>query len=62
MIWATISWYSAGPIITMNGRITASDCVNISGNQVHPTGQILLSNNDKVFQDDSSPIHTATSV
>jgi len=62
MIWATISWYSAGPIITLNGRITASDCVNISGNQVHLTGQIFLPNNDKVFQDDSSPIHTGRSV
>jgi len=49
MIWTTISWYSAGTIITLNGGITASDCVNISGNQVHPTGQILLPNNDKVL-------------
>ena len=62
MIWATISWYSAGPIITLNGRITTSDCVNISGNQAHPTVQILSPNNDKVFQDESSPIHTARSV
>jgi hypothetical protein len=62
MICATISWYSAGPIITPDDRITVSDCVNISGNQVHPTGQILLPNNDNVFQDDSSPIHIARSV
>jgi hypothetical protein len=25
MTWAAVSWYSAGPIITLNGRITASD-------------------------------------
>jgi len=30
MSWA-MSWYSAGPIITLNGRITASDYVDISG-------------------------------
>jgi len=25
MIWAAISWHSAAPIITLNGKITASD-------------------------------------
>jgi hypothetical protein len=25
MIWAATSWYSAAPIITLNGEITASD-------------------------------------
>ena len=34
MIWAAISWYSTGPIITLNGQNTASDYVNILGNQV----------------------------
>jgi hypothetical protein len=31
MIWAAMSWYSAGRIITVNGRITASDYVNTLG-------------------------------
>ena len=35
MIWAAISWCSAGPIITRNGRITDSDYVDILGNQGH---------------------------
>ena len=35
MIWAAISSYSAAPVITMNGQITASDYVDILGNQVH---------------------------
>jgi hypothetical protein len=55
MIWAAISWYAAGPIITLNDRITASDCVDILGNQMIP-------NNDVIFQNDNSPIHTARSV
>ena len=41
MIWAATSRYSAGHIITTNGRITASDYVNILGNRVHPVIQIL---------------------
>ena len=33
MIWAAVSWYSAGPIITLNGRITTSNYVDILGNR-----------------------------
>ena len=36
MIWAAISWYSAGPIINLRCRIAANDYVDILGNQTHP--------------------------
>jgi hypothetical protein len=55
MTWTAISWYSAGPIITLKGRITASDHVDSLGNQVHPVVQMLYPNNKAIFQDDSSP-------
>jgi len=58
MIWAATSWYSAVPVITLNGRITASDYMDILGKKMHRTVQMLYPNNDAVFQDDSSPIHT----
>jgi len=61
-IWAAMSWYSAGPIITMNVRITASDYVDILGNHVHPMVQMLFTNRDVFFQNDYSLIHTAGSV
>jgi len=48
VIWAAISWYSAGPVITR---------VDILGNQVHPAVQ-MFPNNDAIFQDDNSPVHT----
>jgi len=48
--------YSAGRILTLNGRITASYYVDNLGSQV------LFPNNDAVFQDDSTPTHTARSV
>jgi hypothetical protein len=60
MILAVISWYSAGPIITLNGQIAASDCVNILGNQVHPSVQVLP-NNDAIFQDHKTLKRTARS-
>ena len=62
IIWAAISRYSAGPVITLNGRITASDYVDTFSNQVHLAVQKLFPNNDAIFQNDSSPIHTAGSL
>jgi hypothetical protein len=38
-IWTAISWYCVGPITTLNGRITASDYVDILVSQVHPVVQ-----------------------
>ena len=61
-IWAAISWYSPGPIITQNVRITASDYVDILGSQVHPVVQMLFPSSDVFFQNDISPIHMAESV
>jgi len=62
MIWAAVSQYSADPIITWNGPITASSYVDIFGNQVHAVVQMLFPTNDAIFQDDHSPIRTAISV
>jgi hypothetical protein len=61
MVWAEISCYSAGPIITPNGRITASDYMGILVNQALPLVQ-MFPNNNAIFQGDNSPIHTARSV
>ena len=61
MIRAAISWYSAGPIIELNGQITANDYVDILGHHVHLTVQMLRLNNDAIFKDGNSPLHTARS-
>jgi hypothetical protein len=41
IIWAAICWYSAGSVITLSGRIAASEYVNILGNQVDPMFQMF---------------------
>jgi hypothetical protein len=51
--------YSVGPNITLHGPITAKKYVDRLGNQVHLMNQTLFPNNDAVFQDDNTPIHTA---
>ena len=60
-IWVAISWYSAAPVPTLNGQITARNYVDILGSQVHPMVQVFP-NNDAIFQDNNSPILTARSV
>ena len=61
VIWAGIAWYSDGPIIALNGEITASEYADILGNQVYQMVQ-MFPNIDAIFQDDSLPIHTTRSV
>jgi hypothetical protein len=54
--------YSVGPIITLNGWITARECMDWLGNQVQAMIQILFLSNDAVFQEGSAPIRTAGTV
>jgi hypothetical protein len=54
--------YSVRPIITLHGRITATEYVDRLGNQVHPMIQTFVPNSDAVFQDDNVPIHIAGTV
>jgi hypothetical protein len=56
---AAISCYSAGPIITLHGKIIARVYVDKLGNQVHPMIQTLFPNSAAIFQDDNAPTHTA---
>jgi hypothetical protein len=45
-----IYWYSAGHITTLSGWITAGECLDISGSQVHPMVQMSFPNNNAVFK------------
>jgi len=44
MIWAAISCYSAGPIMTLHCPVTASDYVGISRNHVRTMVQMFRKN------------------
>ena len=59
MLWAAISWFSLGPVVTLRGRITANDYVAILGDHLHPMVRMLFPDNDAIFQDDNAPILTA---
>ena len=59
MVWAAISWYSVGPIITLQGHVTANDYVTILGDQVHPMVQTLFPNGDAIYQANNACVHIA---
>ncbi|PNF27169.1 hypothetical protein B7P43_G07844 [Cryptotermes secundus] len=58
MVWAAISWYSVGPIITLQGHVTANDYVTVLGNQVHPMVQTLFPN-DAIYQANNACVQIA---
>jgi hypothetical protein len=62
MIWAAISWHSAGPNITVNGQITTRDYMDSLDNPVLPMVQMLFPNDYANFQDENLLIHTSRSV
>jgi hypothetical protein len=62
MVLVAILWYSVDPVITLHGRITAREYMERLVNQAHPMIQTSFPNNDAVFQDDTTLIHTAGTV
>jgi hypothetical protein len=63
MIWAALSWYSAGPVITLIGGITSTGWVDNLREPSEPDGLIvrMFHDIDAVFQDDSLLVHVARS-
>jgi len=61
MIWVAVSWYSADPVVTLNGQIITSDYMDILGSQVHSMVQ-MFPNSAAILKDDISPIHKSRSV
>ena len=59
MVWAAISWHSLGPILVLDGRVTAKDYQTILEDHVHPMVQTLYPEGGAMYQDDNAPIHTA---
>ncbi len=62
MDWAAITWHSLGPILVLDGCITAKDYQNILEDHVHPMVQTLYPEGGAMYQDDNAPIHTARCV
>ena len=63
MIWGVICRESACPMISQHGRINCQDFLEVLSCQVHPMVQVMLPEENALFQDDDdAPIHTASIV
>ena len=56
---AAVSWHSLGPILVLDGCVTAKDYRTILEDYVHPMFQTLYPEGRAVYNDDNAPIHTA---
>lgn len=57
MVCAAISCYSLGPLLMLDGCITAKHCWTIQEDHGHPV-QTLFTEGGAVFQDENAPTHT----
>ncbi|GFV86591.1 DDE_3 domain-containing protein [Trichonephila clavipes] len=57
-IWAAVSWFSAGSIVTLKGRITEEKYREILADHVHPMMQTFFPAG-VIFQYDNASIHIA---
>ncbi|GFS79863.1 DDE_3 domain-containing protein [Trichonephila clavipes] len=59
IIWAAESWFPAGPIGTLKGRITGVNCREILAVLVYFVLRTSFPPEDGIFQEDNAPIHVA---
>ncbi|GFX69690.1 DDE_3 domain-containing protein [Trichonephila clavipes] len=57
MICENVSWFSARPIVTLNGSITGEKYRESLDDQVHLMKQSLFTTGDESFHDDNAPIY-----
>lgn len=53
MFWTAISWFSADPLLTFQGKATRNDYVDILVNHDHPIVQTLVLTGNRVFQENN---------
>ena len=59
MVWACFTKNKLGPIIRLEGRITAKIYIELLENYLLPFINNLENKNNYIFQEDNAPIHTA---
>src|SRR6266511_1221666 len=59
MIWNCFTESDLGPLVKLEGRITAVIYVDILQNNLLPYIDTLENKEDYIFQEDNAPIHTA---
>ena len=59
LVWACFTKNKLGPIVRLEGRITAKVYIELLENYLLPFINNLENKNNYIFQEDNAPIHTA---
>ena len=59
MVWGCFTRDGLGPLVRLNGKITAKDYINVMKNHLVPYINSLENKENIIFQEDNAPIHTA---
>lgn len=59
MVWGCFTKHSLGPLVRLDGRITAKDYIAVLRNHLIPYINTLEDKENTIFQEDNAPIHTA---
>ena len=59
MVWGCFTKNNLGPLVKLEGRITATVYVDVLENYLLPFIDSLNNQENYIFQEDNAPIHTA---
>ena len=59
MVWGCFTKHGLGPLVRLDGRITAKDYIAVLRNHLIPYINTLEDKENTIFQEDNAPIHTA---
>jgi len=62
MIWGCFTKNKLGPLVRLEGRITANIYIDVLNNYLLPFINSLENKNNYIFQEDNAPIHKANAV
>ncbi len=62
MPWGTFWWHGLGPLVPLQGRVTANQYKVVLSDHLHPMMKHLYPDGSGLFQDDNAPIHRAGGV
>ena len=59
MVWGCFTQNKLGPLVRLEGRVTAQVYIEMLEENLLPFINNLENKNDYIFQEDNAPIHTA---
>ncbi len=62
MLWGAFFWYDLGPLVPLEGRVTANQYKVVLSDHLYPMMKYFYPDGSGLFQDDNAPIHRAGGV